>query len=41
MDLETYQTFELEVPEDLRASIQPGQETMYIETLGRRKLSTL
>jgi len=39
MDLETYQTFELPVPEDLRAKLTPGQETMYMEVLGRRKFS--
>jgi len=41
MDLENYETFELEVPEELRGSLQAGQEQMYLETLGRRKLSTL
>ena len=41
MDLENYQTFELEVPEELRGSLQAGQESMYLETLGRRKLSQL
>lgn len=40
MDLENYETFELEVPEELRGSLQAGQEQMYLETLGRRKLST-
>ena len=40
MDLATYETFELDVPEELRANLQPGQESMYLETLGRRKLST-
>ncbi len=40
MDLETYDTFELEVPVELRGTLRPGQETMYLETLGRRKLST-
>jgi len=39
MDLETYATFELEVPEELRGSLQAGQESMDLETLGRRKLS--
>lgn len=39
MDLENYETFELEVPEELRGSLQAGQESMYLETLGRRKLS--
>lgn len=41
MDLESYETFELEVPEELRTTLQAGQEQMYLETLGRRKLSTL
>lgn len=41
MDLENYETFELEIPEELRASLQAGQEQMYIETLGRRKLQTV
>jgi len=40
MDLETYDTFELEIPEEMRGTLRPGQETMYLETLGRRKLST-
>jgi translation initiation factor 5A len=39
MDLENYETFELEVPEELRGSLQAGQESMYLDTLGRRKLS--
>ena len=40
MDLETYQTFELPVPPDFQGKLEPGQEIMYIEALGRRKLST-
>ncbi len=39
MDLENYETFELEVPEELRGKLEAGQESMYLETLGRRKLS--
>ncbi len=41
MDLENYETFELDIPEELRGNLQAGQEQMYIETLGRRKLQTL
>ncbi|OGS63667.1 MAG: translation initiation factor IF-5A [Euryarchaeota archaeon RBG_19FT_COMBO_69_17] len=41
MDLETYETFELPVPSELQEKLQAGQETMYLEALGRRKLSTL
>jgi len=40
MDMATYQTFELPVPDDLQGKIQPGQEVMYMETLGRRKMTT-
>lgn len=40
MDLENYDTFEIEIPEELRGSVQAGQETLYLETLGRRRLST-
>ncbi len=39
MDLETYQTFELPIPEELVGKLQPGQETMYLEAMGRRKIS--
>ncbi|TLZ57370.1 MAG: translation initiation factor IF-5A [Methanobacteriota archaeon] len=39
MDLATYQTFELPVPEELQGKLQPGQEAMYMEALGRRKLT--
>jgi translation initiation factor 5A len=39
MDLATYETFELPVTED-PGSIEPGQEVMIIEALGRRKLSS-
>ncbi len=40
MDLSTYATFEITLPEELRGKLGPGQETMYIEALGRRKLSS-
>lgn len=39
MDLATYDTFELPVPENLRDRLSPGQEIMYIEVLGRRRFS--
>ena len=40
MDLESYQTFELSVPEDLGGSLTAGQEAMYLEAMGRRKLTS-
>src|SRR5207245_8899446 len=40
MDLATYATFELPVPEAFQGKLASGQELMYIEALGRRKLSS-
>lgn len=39
MDLETYETFEIEVPENLREKVKPGEEVIYIESLGKRKIA--
>jgi len=39
MDLETYETFELQVPEELKDKIEPGKEIVYIESLGKRKIA--
>lgn len=39
MDLETYETFELQVPESMRDKIEPGKEIFYIESLGKRKIA--
>jgi translation initiation factor 5A len=40
MDLATYETFDLSVEEELQGKIQPGGEVMYMETLGRRKMTS-
>ena len=40
MDLATYETFELAVTEEYHGKIEPGQEIMYLEALGRRQLSS-
>lgn len=39
MDLETYETFELEVPPEVADKVQPGNEIVYIESLGKRKIA--
>ncbi|ADC64390.1 translation initiation factor eIF-5A [Ferroglobus placidus DSM 10642] len=39
MDLETYETFEIEVPESLKEKVKPGEEVIYIESLGKRKIA--
>ncbi len=38
MDLETYETFELQVPDELKGKVEPGKEIVYIESLGKRKI---
>lgn len=39
MDLESYDTFELQVPDEHREDIEPGTEIDYLETMGRRKIT--
>ncbi len=36
MDSETYETFELSIPENLRDKIEPGKEVEYWEAMGKR-----
>jgi translation initiation factor 5A len=38
MDMKEYTMFELVVPEDRLATIEAGQELVYIESMGKRKL---
>ncbi|MDE1824141.1 MAG: translation initiation factor IF-5A [Candidatus Micrarchaeota archaeon] len=39
MDLESYETYELQVPEDLRGSVKPGAEVEVMESMGRKAIS--
>ncbi|WP_456469095.1 translation initiation factor IF-5A [Archaeoglobus sp.] len=41
MDMETYETFELEIPEELKDKMEPGKEVMYLESLGKRKIERM
>jgi translation initiation factor 5A len=38
MDLNTYETFELPIPINLRGDVREGVEVEYIQALGRRKI---
>lgn len=38
MDLETYETFELPIPDDLDQALEPGREVHYLVAMDRRKL---
>jgi len=38
MDLVSFETFEVEIPEDMREQAETGREIQYMETMGRRIL---
>lgn len=38
MDLETYETFELTIPEEFKDKIEAGKEVIYLESMGKRKI---
>ncbi len=39
MDLQSYETFEVEIPEDMRAEVEAGREMEYMEAMGRKLLT--
>jgi len=39
MDLETYETFEMPIPDEFKGQIEPGKEIQYLDALGRKKIT--
>ena len=39
MDLETYETFEMPIPDEYKGKLGPGNEIMYLKALGRKKIT--
>ena len=39
MDLETYETFEMSIPDEYKGQLEPGKEISYLEALGRKKIT--
>ncbi len=39
MDMETYQTFEMAIPEEMQASLAAGNEIEYLEAMGKRMIT--
>jgi translation initiation factor 5A len=39
MDLETYETFEIPIPDEYKGQLQPGKEIQYLNALGKRKIT--
>lgn len=38
MDLETYETFEMVIPDEFKGQLKEGEDINYIQALGRRKI---
>ena len=41
MDLETYETFEMPIPAEFKGQLEPGKEILYLEALGRKKITRI
>ena len=39
MDMETYETFEMKIPDEYKGKLEPGNEINYLEALGRKKIT--
>lgn len=39
MDLETYETFNVPIPEEYKEKLTPGKELQYMITMGRKKIT--
>ena len=39
MDLETYETFEMPIPDEYKGKLEPGSEISYLIALGRKKIT--
>ena len=39
MDLETYETFEMPIPDEFKGQLEPGKEIQYLGALGRKKIT--
>ena len=39
MDMETYQMFDMQVPEEFAATMEAGKEIEYLEAMGRRMIT--
>jgi translation initiation factor 5A len=38
MDLETYEMFQLSIPDEFKGTLKPGEDIMYIVAMGRKKI---
>lgn len=41
MDMETYATFEIPIPEEFKDKLEPGKEVQYLEAIGKKKITRI
>jgi len=39
MDMDTYETFEMPIPDEFKGQLEPGKEVQYLEALGKKKIT--
>ena len=39
MDLESYETFEMPIPDEFKGRLEPGKDIQYLHALGRKKIT--
>ena len=39
MDLDTYETFEMPIPDEYKGQLEPGKEIHYLQALGKKKIT--
>jgi translation initiation factor 5A len=39
MDMETYETFEMPIPDEFKGQLNPGAEIQYLQALGKKKIT--
>ena len=39
MDMETYETFEMSIPDEFKDQLEPGKEIQYLVAMGRKKIT--
>ena len=39
MDMDTYETFEMVIPDEFKGQLQPGKEIQYLQALGKKKIT--
>jgi len=39
MDMDTYETFEMPIPDEYKGQLEPGKEIHYLQALGKKKIT--